>query len=263
MRSIITGIYLLVLLMSLPALPAFSGGLGSEKLLWEANQLFLEYKDTEALEKFEALLASHPGHQEALYKSSILCGRIGSRFTDETSKNVYFQKALFHAQKALAIDSTQADANYVMALSLGNLCQTGTLKERIGFLVNIKHYVTQALVYNLNHAGAWHLLGRWSYKVANMSLAERAMGKVFMQTSFPSVTNEQSMEALAKAVELDPTNLLYYYDLARVQRDATLNRHCVETLQKALDQKMMTTEDLAISRKCKILLQEVLKVKAS
>ncbi|MFC6999856.1 tetratricopeptide repeat protein [Rufibacter roseus] len=262
MRSIYRTIWLLTLLISIPTLSAYSGGIGSEKLLWEANQLFKEYKDTEALAKYELLLEKTPNHLEALYKTSILFGRIGNRYSDDTHKSLYFQKALAHAQRALYVDSANADANYAMALALGYLCQTGTLKERLGYLDQIKLHVDKALEYEPNHAGAWHLKGRWAYKVANLSLGEKAASKLFLNSSFPEVTNQQAIEALSKAVDLSPSNLLFYYDLARVQKDASMKGECILTLQKALDQKLVTSEDLELSRKCKILLQEVLKVRS-
>ncbi|WP_062545243.1 tetratricopeptide repeat protein [Rufibacter tibetensis] len=248
--------------MSFPNLTSLAGGLGSEKLLWEANQLFREYKDTEALEKYELLLSSNPELPEALTKASIVCGRIGNRFADDTHKSLYFQKAFGFAQKAIEVDSLSAEPNYVMALSLSNLCQTVAIKDRMVQLNQIKTYLDKALAQDARHAGAWHLKGRWAYKVANLSFAERSANKLLTQLPLPVSSNDQAINALLKAIKLDPSNLLYYYDLARVQREADLKSECVSTLQKALDQKLVTTEDLELSRKCKMLLQEVLKVRA-
>ncbi|WP_205504562.1 hypothetical protein [Rufibacter psychrotolerans] len=248
-------------LISFPNLAAFSGGLGSEKLLWEANQLFREYKDAEALEKYELLLASSPEQLEALTKASIVCGRIGSRFTDDTHKGIYYHKAYTFAQKARAVDSLSAEPNYVMALSLSNLGQIASLKDRMVQLNQIKYFLDNALAQDARHAGAWHLLGRWAYKVANLTFAEKSANRLLTHLPLPTSTNQQAIQAITKAIELDPGNLLYYYDLARVQRESDLKSECVETLQRALDQKLVTTEDLELSRRCKILLQEVLKVR--
>ncbi|WP_181305358.1 hypothetical protein [Rufibacter sp. XAAS-G3-1] len=249
-------------LMSFPNLAALAGGLGSEKLLWEANQLFREYKDTEALAKYELLLSDEPEQQEALIKASIVCGRIGNRFFDDTHKSLYFQKAFGFAQKAMELDSLSAETNYAMALSLSNLCQTVAIKDRMVQLTHIKTYLDKSLAEDTNHAGAWHLMGRWAFKVANLSFAERSANKLLTQLPLPTSSNEIAINAFIKAIELDPSNLLYYYDLARVQREADLTSDCVSTLQKALDQKLVTTEDLELSRRCKVLLQEVLKVRA-
>ncbi|RNI26529.1 hypothetical protein EFB08_11985 [Rufibacter latericius] len=249
--------------MVFPNLTAMCGGLGSEKLLWEANQLFLEYKDTEALEKYELLLSEHPEQQEALNKASIVCGRIGTRFLDDTNKSIYFQKAYTFAQRSMWVDSLSAEPNYVMALSLSNMCQLVTIKERMVQLNQIKTYLDRALSLDARHSGAWHLMGRWSFKVANLSFTEKSANRLLTQLPLPSSTNEEAIHAFTKAIELDPSNLLYYYDLARVQREADLKSECVTTLQRALDQKLVTTEDLELSRRCKMLLQEILKVRAS
>ncbi|WP_192820984.1 hypothetical protein [Rufibacter sp. LB8] len=262
MRSIFTVVYLLVLLISVSPQAAKAGGLGSDKLLWEANQLYREFKDTEALEKFELVLALDPAQQEALCKASILCGRIGNRYGDDTYKGIYFQKSLGYAQRALAVDSTHAEANFVTALSLSLLSQTSSLKQRMQHLVLIKRYLQSALTYDAMHSGAWHLLGRWNYKVANMSFAERAASKLFTQQDLLTVTNQEAITAIYKSIELEPSNLLYYYDLARVLHDADQTNECISILQKALDQKLVTSEDLELSRRCRLLLQEVMKVRA-
>ncbi|WP_210488999.1 hypothetical protein [Rufibacter aurantiacus] len=255
-------IIFLITLISFPNLAAVAGGLGSEKLLWEANQLFREFKDVEALEKYELLLSSNPDLPEALTKASIVCGRIGSRFPDDTHKGLYFQKAFAFAQRAFEVDSLSAEPNYVMALSLSNLCQTVSMKDRMVQLTQIKTFIDKALAKDPKLAGAWHLKGRWAFKVANLSFAERSANRLLTQLPLPTASNELAIQAFTKAIELEPANLLYYYDLARVQREAELNSESVATLQRALDQKLVTTEDLELSRKCKILLQEILKVRS-
>ncbi|QHL86310.1 hypothetical protein GU926_02160 [Nibribacter ruber] len=254
-------IYLLCISLSFLSLPAFAGGVGSDQLLWEANQLFREYKDVEALEKFEQLITQDPHHQEALCKATVLSTRIGGRFTDDTRKGQYFEKALVFSARAIEVDSQKAEANYVRALALGSMSQVTGLKERLTYLSSSKHYIDRALAIDDKHAGAWHLQGRWSYKVANLTIAEKAASKFLMTgAAFPIASNKDALSAISKAVELDPTNLLYYFDLARVQKDVDLKSECIATLQKALDQKLVTTEDLELSRRCKILLQQMLKV---
>jgi tetratricopeptide (TPR) repeat protein len=251
-----------MLLISFPNLAAVSGGLGSEKLLWEANQLFKEYRDAEALEKYELLLSTNGEQVEALTKASIVCGRIGSRFTDDTSKGLYYQKALNFAQKALEVDNLSADPHYVLALSMSNLCQTVSLKERMVQLTQVRYFLENALKLNENHAGAWHLMGRWAFKVANLSLAEKSANKFLTHLPMPVSTNQEAIEAFHKAIALEPHNLLFYYDLARVQLESDQKSESIYTLQRALDQKLVTSEDLELSRKCKVLLQEVLNVRA-
>ncbi|AKQ45456.1 hypothetical protein TH63_07085 [Rufibacter radiotolerans] len=261
MRSKFRLVLLLFTILSFPGLASANGGLGLEKLLWEANQLFLEHKDAEALEKYELLLAANPEQQEALTKASIVCGRIGNRFPDDTHKGLYFQKAYSFASTAWGKDSLEAENNFVMALALSNLSQTASLKERMLHICQTKRYLDKALSADSLHAGAWHLLGRWAYKAANLSFAEKSVIKLISQEAPSEVTNELAIDAISKAIAIDPNNLVYYYDLARVQREANLKSECVNTLQRAIDQKLVTTEDLELSRRCKVLLKEVLRIR--
>ena len=261
MTHITRYIFILSIFLGLPSLHALAGGVGSDQLLWEANQLFREFKDTEALEKFEQLIKEEPNHQEALCKATILSTRIGGRFNDDTRKGQYFEKALLLSSRALGVDSTKAEANYARALALGSMSQVSGFKDRLAYLATSKRYIDRTLAINDKHAGAWHLQGRWSFKVANLTLPEKAASKFLMQSgALPIASNQDALSAIAKAIELEPSNLLYYFDLARVQMDVDLKSECIETLQKALDQKLVTTEDLELSRRCKVLLQQMLKV---
>ncbi|WP_345162060.1 hypothetical protein [Nibribacter koreensis] len=254
-------VYLFTICISFLSLPAFAGGVGSDQLLWEANQLFREFKDAEALEKFEQLIKEEPNHQEALCKATVLSTRIGGRFTDDTRKGQYFEKALSLSARAVGVDSTKAEANYARALALGSMSQVSGIKDRLIYLAISKRYIDRALAIDDKHAGAWHLQGRWSYKVANLTFAEKAASKLLVSSGeLPIASNQDALSAITKAIALEPSNLLYYFDLARVQKDVDLKSECIETLQKALDQKLVTTEDLEISRRCKLLLQQMLKV---
>ncbi len=148
----------------------------SDELIREANQLLVEYKDAEALHKFEEVLVVDPAHYEALQKISLLHSRIGLRYLDESRKSEHFVLAKTFAEKALKVNQAGAEANYVMALAISNLSFVSSPKTRILYLKEIKSYLDQALAINSNYADAWQLLGRWHYKVVTQNFLNRGFG---------------------------------------------------------------------------------------
>jgi regulator of microtubule dynamics protein 3 len=226
----------------------------ADELIKEANQLFKQYKDREALEKFQLVLLQQPRNCEALYKISLLHTRIGLRYTDETEKIEYLTAAKGYGEMALETDEEGADSHYAYALAVHNLSIVSGPKERILHIRQVKRHLERALQLNPYHAGAWQLLGRWYYKVANFNFLETAAAELLINGVPRGASNEKALEAIRKSITYDPQNISGYYDLAVIYLDMKLKDQSAAVLQHALVLKLVTSEDLEISRRCKALL---------
>ena len=242
-------------LSSPAAMAAGEAAAGSEQLLQQAKQLLNSYKDSEALTLYEQVLEMAPDNFEALCKASLLHCRIGDRYTDETSKIDHFIKAKQYAQKAYALNPDEAESNYVMALSTGAEAMVSGPRQRLIQINEIKDFVDAALARNNRHAGAWHILGRWYYKMANLNLAEKVASKMLFDGVCEEATNEKAAMALENAVAYDPGNIQYYFDLANVYAEMKNSTACIATLEKAMSLTYQTKEELELSRRCKLMLQ--------
>ena len=121
------------------------------ELLQEANQFYAEAKDNLALQKFEEVLKLEPSCYEALWKSSLLNSRIGTRYSDVISKLNYYDKAWNFADQAMCAFSG-AEANYVMALAIYNKALALNVKERMQNSKVIKFYLDEAICANPTYA---------------------------------------------------------------------------------------------------------------
>lgn len=229
----------------------------ADELIKEANQLYRQFKDREALEKFQMVLLQQPSHYEALYKTSLLNTRMGLRYADETEKLEYLTAAKGYAQMALAANEEGADSHYAFALAVHNLSIVTGTKERILNIRLVKRHLEEALRLNPQHAGAWQLLGRWHYKAANFNVLEKAAAEVLIHGLPRGASNEMAIDALRRSITYNPQNISGYYDLAVIYRDMKLKAESVAVLQDALELKLVTSEDLEISRRCKALLRSL------
>ena len=148
-----------------------------DDLIVEANTLFNQYKDREALDKYRLVLTEDSIHYEALYKVSLLNARIGARYSDETDKTSYFTIAKEYAEKAVKVNPDGADGHYVLALAINNLSMVSGPKDRLVNLKFIKQHLDKALTYNPEHAAAWQLMGRWQYRAAHINFLEATAAK--------------------------------------------------------------------------------------
>lgn len=238
-----------------------AGGSEHDGLLKRAHELQLQYKETEALAVYEQVLASSPQNYEALCSASLLHTRMGHRFDDDSRKINHFTKANAYAVRAYALDSVDANSNYMMALSLASLAMVSGPKQRLAVTNQIKSYLDAALRADQEHADSWHLLGRWYFKMANLNFAEVAASKMIFGGIKEKATNQDAIQALEKAIQYNPKQLNYYYDLASIYQEMKDKEACASTLQRVLtlDLQLHTKEELELSRRCKIMLQEQLK----
>jgi regulator of microtubule dynamics protein 3 len=234
-------------------------GAGTEVLLKKAAELMSNYKDSEALTLYEQVLLTEPENYTALCKASLLNFRIGDRVSDESSKLEYFTKAKQFAQKAYVLKPTHADANYVMALSVGSLAMISGPKKRLAGINQVKTFIDTAIENDPQHAGAWHLLGRWHFKMANLNLAEVAASKMFFGGLYEPASNEEAVTAIRTAISFNSNNIQYYYDLATIYQELKNKDACHEALEQAVALEVSTREELEISRKCKLLLAQITK----
>lgn len=227
------------------------------KLLSEARALETQYKESEALAKYEQALALAPATYEALWKAAVLSIRIGGRYSDETRKTAYFSAARLYSSRALVVRPEGGEGNYAEALALANQATLLTARSRLLAYREMKPYVFKAVEQRPNFADAWQLLGRWHYRVDHYNILERVFSRLFLGGTPSGASTTAAIEALTKAHELEPQRIQFAYDLARVQLNQGHRSQAIAALQEAVTVTPYTAEDLELSRRCRKLLVQL------
>ena len=227
------------------------------RLLAEARVLQEQYKESEALGKYEQALTLAPATYEALWQAAVLSVRIGARYSDETRKMAYFSTARLYASRALVVRPQGGESNYAEALALANQATLLTARSRLLSYKVMQPHVFMAVQQRPEFAEAWQLLGRWHYRVDHYNILERIYSRVFLGGMPAGASTGAAIEALTKAHELDPERIQFAYDLARVQLNQRHHRQAVAALQEAVALTPVTAEELEISRRCRNLLEQL------
>lgn len=241
---------------TLPALTAVACSGNEKQLLAKAQELVNNYKDTEALQLYEQILEMAPQNFEALCKASLLHCRIGDRYQDETTRTEHFEKAKSYAMQAYGLKPSDAEANYVMAMSIGNMAMVAGGRKRLEGINQAKVFVDEALKSNEQHPGAWYLLGRWHFKMANLNLAEVTASKILFGSVNKEASNFKAIQAIQTAIKYSPESIRYYYDLATIYKELDDKEACKNILEQALALQLTTSEELELARRCKMMLQQ-------
>lgn len=227
-----------------------------DSLFVKADSLYDHFYEAEALELYTSILNLQPDNYRALWRASFLYSRIGYRFDSKERKRSYFDKGISLARRALEVDSMDTKSNFVMAVALGRKAMISGAKERVSASRSIKQYAKRAIRLDSTNAGAWHVLGRLHFKLANLNFVE----KVAANTIFggvPKASKTKAVHFIEKAINLAPTHILYYYDLARMYKDLGKEQQAVVTCKQALQLEPLSPDDPIWQDKCRNLIKDL------
>ncbi len=179
----------------------------------EAERLERSPNEYAALNKLKEVLLIQPSNVHALAKCSELCSRIGSRQPNPDGREAWFKPALEYANKAIAANPLNDEANVSMAMILGKSSLTKSGKEKLKNARRIKKSLEIALNTNPNNYLAWHILGRWNYEISDVSGFQRAGASLFYG-GVPDGSLKDAIMYLEKTRTLKPGFILNYLSLA-------------------------------------------------
>ncbi|HVU95603.1 MAG TPA: hypothetical protein VHE34_10280 [Puia sp.] len=198
-------------------------------LLNRGAQLEAAFREEEALPLYENAAALQPRNIVALIHCSDLLCRVGHRLKDRDKMIAYFHSAYTYAQRAYRVDSTNSDANVVMAFSLARLALDQNGRERVVSATEIRRYAEQAIRNDPRNFKAYHILGRWHYEVSNLNFLERTLARWFFG-SMPESSLSECIDNLEKSKALRPDFMLNYFELARAYHREGQNDRAVALL---------------------------------
>ncbi|MBX2931794.1 MAG: hypothetical protein KF781_07615 [Chitinophagaceae bacterium] len=245
-----------LLLISI-SITIFSFAQNVDSLLKEAQNTEYTLQEPAALEKYKAVLVVAPNNMKALIKTTELSVAIGTRQTDKKEKLLYYQSAMSFAERAIAIDSNSADANYITALVYSKM--TDIEKENKKISANIKAtklYVDKALHLNNNHAKADYLIGNWHFEMVNLAGVKKTAVKLFYG-SLPKSSLDSAIFFMEKCKTLDQYYMLNYMTLAKAYIQNDKPTKAIEILQQLIKLPLRTADDAALKEEGKKMLTEL------
>ena len=256
MKIRITILSYIFLVLLLELIPIVSLAQSEQSIRQQADSLYNMYDDKQALNLYEKILDQDPDDYSALWKTSLLYSRIGNRFENDNDKQKYFEQAIEHAERALKIDSTGSQSNFVMGIAMGRKALISGARDRVAASRQIKKYADRAIASDSTNAGAWHLLGRWNFRVDNLGWFERAAANTLFG-GIPDASTEKAAQYIQKAIALNDRFVLYYYDLANVYRELGKDQQAISICRQAQNVPALAPNDEEIKQDCKELIKDL------
>ena len=222
----------------------------------EAVQLEASFKDAEALNKFLQVLSVEPNNLQALCKTSELYNRLGKRQPTKDKQKQYYRYALSYAKKALALNSSSPDANFVMAGAMGRMAMISSGDDRIKAVKDIKYYADRCVQLDPSNYKGMHVLGKWHYEVSDLNAFERWLVRV-TYGGLPAASLDEAIRYYEKSIQINSGFLLNYLELAKAYKRKSNNPKAIALLQAVLKMPSVISDDAQVKSEAAKLLKSI------
>jgi len=229
MKSILTVIMILALL--------FTCGFAQEdigKLIAQGDSLFNAFDNKGALENYQKACDLDSTNYEASWKLSRTYVDIGETLEDE-ARSDYYQKSNFYARKAVKLNPDGAKGHRTLSIAIGRVALDAGAKERVRLSKEIKKEVDLAIKLDPSDDIAYHVLGRWNRKLANLSWIERGFANMFLGGVPEDASEENAAAAFKKAIEINPGYINHHLELGMTYEMMDMEEDAKAEYQKCLN----------------------------
>jgi tetratricopeptide (TPR) repeat protein len=236
----------LILLVSLTALAVLGWGQTAADHVKAGDEAYAQFNDQKALEHYQEALKLEPENYEALWKASrasvdiadIMPG--GDKAANE--RQALYIQGTDLAKKAVKANPNDTWGHFQYAAALGKKLLMLGKKEQIDGSKEVRAEIDKAIELDPNNDLAYHALGRWHRRMAEIGGTSRFFGGI-IYGSIPKGSFEESEKNLKKAVELKPEFVNHHLELGKTYVALKKYDLAAAEFQKAIDLPKTTSKD--------------------
>ena len=213
----------------------------------EGDTAYAALDDVKALEHYKAALALEPNNYDALFKASRAMVDIADVIpaTDKDQKErqkTAYTEATALARKAVAANPNDTWGHFQLAAANGKRLLMLGKKEQIDASKQVRAEIDKALELDATNHLAYHALGRWHRRMAEIGGAKRFFGGI-IYGSIPKGSFVESEKNLRKAIELHPEYVNHYLELGLTLLELKKSDEAAACFEKAIDLPKTTSKD--------------------
>ena len=203
-------------------------------LIANGDSLFSAFDNQGALEYYQKAYDLDSTNYEVCWKLSRGYVDVGETFEDDPRAE-YYQKGNLYGQKAVELNPDGAKGHLRLSIAIGRVALDAGAKERVRLSKEIKKEVDLAIKLDPNDDIAYHVLGRWNRKLANLSWIERGFANMFLGGVPEEASEENAAAAFKKAIEINPNYINHHLELGMTYEMMDMEEEAIAEYQKCLN----------------------------
>ncbi len=180
--------------------------------------------------------------------------------SDNTTDEDVIERELYtgfdFAQKALATDSTSADANGYYGILIGRVGEIEGTRQKIINSYDVAKYTLRAIELDPDNDSWQHVMGRWHYTLAELSWIERQVATL-IYGALPEASFEEAEQFFAQAAELAPDDIRHFLWLGKTQLELDNESAARVSLEQAISLASQSDSDDIMQDEARDLLEDL------
>ena len=227
-----------------------------------AAALYGQFRSSEALVEIKNALALAPDDPEVLVWTARTYIDVGDMIPETVSewqekRREQYRTAERYARAAVKADPGSTWPHFFLAVALGKAAEFSSIKQQIAMAREIREATDKAISLDPDNGFAYHIMGVWHRRMAEINQAERLLARLFLQGSVPPGRMNDSVRYLKKAIEHNPDIINHHLELARTYQalgKPDLARH---HLKKVAELPIRFSDDAIHKRAAEKLLKDI------
>lgn len=215
--------FLMALALTLALASTMMGAESAEEFIQQGDVFYDKLQPAEALKFYLPAEKLDSNNVRLLVRIARQYRHLMSDATKTSEKRRLGTTAVDYAQRSVALDPNDPEAQLALAISYGKMLPFEENKEKIATSRLIKSAVDRSIALDPTNDLSWQVLGRWHRGLAEVSGVKRALAQV-KYGKLPSSKYEDAVRCFEKAIALNPNRLMHYIELgqtyALMDRDA-------------------------------------------
>jgi len=212
------------------------------KLISQGDSLFNAFDNKSALGYYQKAYDLDSTNYEACWKLSRTYVDIGETLEDDPRAE-YYKKGNFYAEKSVENNPEGAKGHLRFSIAIGRVALDAGAKERVRLSKEVKKEVDLAIKLDPNDDIAYHVLGRWHRKLANLSWIERGFANMFLGGIPEEASDENAVAAFKKAIEINPGFINHHLELGITYEMMDMEEEARSEYQKCINMPKSSADD--------------------
>lgn len=228
----------------MPALPVFSQTAADH--LAAGDQYYAQFDDHRALEEYRRAIELEPDNYEALWKLARALIDVADALPPKDPGTPAKQKKMYmeaeeYARRAVKVNPNDTWGHFFLSAAMGKRALMLGKKEQIEMSRQVKAEIEKAIELDPNNDLAYHALGRWHRRMAEIGGVKRALGGL-LYGDIPRGTFEESEKYFKKAIEIKPDYTNHYLELGRTYLGMGKKDLAIQAFEKCLECPVTTSK---------------------
>jgi len=231
----------LVLVLAVPALCQTA-----QDYIVKGDEFYAQFNDRQAQEQYLQALKLEPANYEALWKTARAYVDLGD-LLDPSLKDLRekqmasFQTGEDYARKAIKANANDSWGYFELSAALGKRLLLLGKKEQVKMSKEVKGYIDKAVALDPKNDLAYHALGRWHRRMAEIGGIKRLLGGL-LYGGIPKGSFEESEKFMKKAIELKPTYGNHHLELGRTLLALKKYKEAAQEFQACIGAPVITSK---------------------